>query len=114
MPNCTRCGADNDSSANFCRNCGNPMTAQSYVPPPPPPAGQGVPPPPPGYYPPPPGYGQPAESGMPQNIAGLIVLCARLAVRTDFPVYRHNVRLFGFMQCSRLSYLAEFTSCIWF
>ena len=72
MPNCTRCGADNDSSANFCRNCGNPMTAQSYVPPPPPPAGQGVPPPPPGYYPPPPGYGQPAESGMQQNIAGLL------------------------------------------
>lgn len=82
MPNCSRCGADNEASANFCRNCGNAMASQGYAPPPPPPGhgyappppppppqGQGYPPPPPGYYPPP--YGQ-AESGLQQNIAALL------------------------------------------
>jgi uncharacterized membrane protein len=59
------------------------MNAQGYAPPPPPPPGQGYAPPPPpppgyqqppppGYYPPPPGYGQQADSGMQQNIAGLL------------------------------------------
>ena len=74
MPNCSRCGADNDASARFCKACGSPMAAPGYAPPPPPPPGQGYPPPPPppGYYPPPPGYGQPAESGMQQNIAALL------------------------------------------
>ena len=76
MPNYARCGTDNDASAKFCKSCGSPMATQAYAPPPPPP-GQGYPPPPPppppGYYPPPPpGYGQPAESGMQQNIAGLL------------------------------------------
>lgn len=84
MPNCARCGVDNDATANFCRSCGSPMTAQGYTAPPPPPPGQGYappppppgpgyqPPPPPGYYPPPPGYGQQTDSGMQQNIAGLL------------------------------------------
>ena len=84
MPNCARCGTDNDATANFCRSCGSPMTAPGYNPPPPPPPGQGYappppppgpgyqPPPPPGYYPPPPGYGQPADTGLQQNIAGLL------------------------------------------
>ena len=79
MPNCTRCGTDNDVSAQFCKNCGNQLNAGGY--PPPPPQGQYPPPPPPGqypppnqqgYYPPPPGYGQQTESGMQQNIAGLL------------------------------------------
>ena len=84
MPNCARCGADNDATANFCRSCGSPMTTPGYNPPPPPPPGQGYappppppgpgyqPPPPPGYYPPPPGYGQQADTGLQQNIAGLL------------------------------------------
>ena len=82
MPNCVRCGTDNDATANFCRSCGSPMTAPGYNPPPPPPPGQGYappppgpgyqPPPPPGYYPPPPGYGQQADTGLQQNIAGLL------------------------------------------
>lgn len=81
MPNCNRCGTDNDVSAKFCRSCGNAMTAQGSPPPPPPgqgyappppPPGQGYqPPPPPGNYPPP-GYGQPAESGLQPNIAALL------------------------------------------
>ena len=37
MPNCARCGADNDASANFCKSCGSPMNAPGYAPPPPPP-----------------------------------------------------------------------------
>ncbi len=82
MPNCVRCGTDNDATANFCRSCGSPMTApgnnpppppgQGYAPPPPPPGPGYQPPPPPGYYPPPPGYGQQADTGMQQNIAGLL------------------------------------------
>ncbi len=85
MPNCAQCGTDNDASAKFCKSCGSPIAAQGYAPPPPPPPGQGYapppppppgqgypPPPPPGYYPPPPGYGQPADSGMQQNIAALL------------------------------------------
>jgi len=85
MPNCAKCGADNDASANFCKSCGSPMAAQGYAPPPPPPPGQGYAtppppppgqgyppqPPPPGYYPPP-GYGQPADPGMQPNIAALL------------------------------------------
>jgi len=72
MPNCTRCGTDNDSSAKFCKNCGSPMASPGYAPPPPPP-GQGYPPPPPpGYYQPQPGYGQQTESGLQQNIAALL------------------------------------------
>lgn len=72
MPNCKRCGADNDASANFCKSCGSPMASQGNSSPPPPP-GQGYPPPPPpGYYPPPPGYGQQTDSGMQQNIAALL------------------------------------------
>lgn len=67
MPNCARCGTDNDATAKFCKSCGSPMASQAYAPPPPPP-GQGYPPPPP----PPPGYGQQADSGMQQNIAGLL------------------------------------------
>ena len=74
MPNCAHCGVDNDSTAKFCKSCGSPMPVQSYPPPPPP--GQGYapppPPPPPGYYPPPPAYGQQADSGMQQNVAGLL------------------------------------------
>ena len=68
MPNCARCGVDNDASANFCRSCGSPMNAQGHAAPPPPPPGQGYAPPPP----PPPGYGQQADSGMQQNIAALL------------------------------------------
>ena len=37
MPNCARCGVDNDATANFCRSCGSPMNTQGYAPPPPPP-----------------------------------------------------------------------------
>ena len=74
MPNCTRCGADNDASAQFCKSCGNQMAAGGY--PPPPPQGQYAPPPPPpqqGYYPPPQqGYGQQVDSGMQPNMAGLL------------------------------------------
>lgn len=85
MPNCARCGTDNDSSAKFCKNCGSPMVSQGNAPPPPPPPGQGYssPPPPPGQvYPPPPpqpgyyqqqpGYGQQTDSGLQQNVAALL------------------------------------------
>ena len=85
MPNCARCGIDNDSSAKFCKNCGSPMVSQGYAPPPPPPPGQGYssPPPPPGQgYPPPPpqpgyyqqqpGYEQQTDSGLQQNVAALL------------------------------------------
>jgi uncharacterized membrane protein len=66
MPNCSRCGTDNDASAKFCKNCGFPLTTQGSAPPPPPPPGPGYPPPPP------PGYGQPADPGMQQNVAALL------------------------------------------
>ena len=75
MPNCTRCGTANDSSAQFCKQCGSQLSASAYPPPPPTP-GQGFPPPPPqqpppGSYPPP-GYGQQTDSGMQQNVAALL------------------------------------------
>ena len=66
MPNCNRCGTENDASAQFCKQCGTPLTAPGY-PPPPPPQGQAYPPPPP-----PPDYGQQANSGMQQNVAALL------------------------------------------
>lgn len=83
MPNCAKCGVDNDATANFCRSCGSPLAAQGYTTPPPPPPGQGYAPPPPppgpGYQQPPPpgygqqpGYGQPADSGLQPNVAGLL------------------------------------------
>ena len=27
MPNCNRCGTDNDASAQFCKQCGSPLSA---------------------------------------------------------------------------------------
>ena len=104
MPNCARCGTDNDSSAKFCKNCGSPIISQGYAPPPPPPPGQGYssPPPPPGQgYPPPPppgysqqqpGYGQQADSGLQQNVAAL--LCYVLGWLTGLVFYFIDKRPF--------------------
>ena len=80
MPNCNRCGTENDASAQFCKQCGTQLTSPGY--PPPPPQGQAYPPPPPqsnyqqpNYQQPnyqQPGYGQQADSGLQQNVAGLL------------------------------------------
>jgi uncharacterized membrane protein len=77
MPNCARCGTDNDSSAKFCKNCGSSLDSQGYAPPPPPPPpnqGSYPPPPPPqpGYYQQPPNYGQQTDTGLQPNIAALL------------------------------------------
>ena len=71
MANCNRCGTANDSTAQFCKQCGSPLAAPGYPPPPPP--GQGYPPPPgqPNYQQQP-GYGQQADSGLQPNVAALL------------------------------------------